>query len=374
MGRLQAIFCREVLGTLIAAVFVILASDHAQAIRWLALQTQGWNTTAECRQARLAGELSRRQTRLCRSSLDTMVQVTRAASSTVAVCQDLLQDRRWNCSSIQLAPHFTPDLTTGTREQAFVQALSSAAVTHAVARACAAGLLAHCACASPPTDPPDGAFKWGGCGDNLRWAAHFSRQFVDSADKHRPGRRYRERLRLANISVDEGDRELALVNLHNNRAGRRAVESSVQAQCKCHGVSGSCSVRTCWKALPPRLFEVGVRLLRLYPRAVEVRANPAVGRRLLPARPTRYSQDDLVYVAKSPDYCHRDYRVGSVGTYGRMCNNSVEGHLNCANMCCGRGYETRTVEKVERCHCKYYWCCYVKCKTCRSWVNINRCN
>ncbi|KAG8270385.1 hypothetical protein J6590_099345 [Homalodisca vitripennis] len=35
MGRLQAIFCREVLGTLIAAVFVILASDHAQAIRWL---------------------------------------------------------------------------------------------------------------------------------------------------------------------------------------------------------------------------------------------------------------------------------------------------------------------------------------------------
>ncbi|KAG8328899.1 Protein Wnt-11, partial [Homalodisca vitripennis] len=189
-------------------------------------------------------------------------------------------------------------------------------VTHAVARACAAGLLAHCACASPPTDPPDGAFKWGGCGDNLRWAAHFSRQFVDSADKHRPGRRYRERLRLANISVDEGDRELALVNLHNNRAGRRAVESSVQAQCKCHGVSGSCSVRTCWKALPPRLFEVGVRLLRLYPRAVEVRANPAVGRRLLPARPTRYSQDDLVYVAKSPDYCHRDYRVGSVGTYG----------------------------------------------------------
>ncbi|KAG8270383.1 hypothetical protein J6590_099344 [Homalodisca vitripennis] len=35
MGRLQAIFCREVLGTLIAAVFVILASDHTQAIRWL---------------------------------------------------------------------------------------------------------------------------------------------------------------------------------------------------------------------------------------------------------------------------------------------------------------------------------------------------
>lgn len=90
-------------------------------------------------------------------------------------------------------------------------ALSAAAVTHAVARACAAGLLPQCGCAAPPSRPPDGAFQWGGCGDDLRWAQQFTRQFVDSADRSKPdadgGRQQRD--------------PLALVNLHNNRAGRR---------------------------------------------------------------------------------------------------------------------------------------------------------
>lgn len=91
----------------------------------------------------------------------------------------------------------------------------------------------------------------------------------------------------------------------------------MRQQCKCHGVSGSCTVRTCWRALPPRLVDVGVRLGRQYSRAVEVR--DSLRHRLLPA----HSRDDLLYFAKSPDYCHRDYRVGSVGTYGRFVYTSL---------------------------------------------------
>lgn len=99
----------------------------------------------------------------------------------------------------------------GTREQALVYALSAAAVTHAVARACAAGLVPQCGCAAPPSRPPDGAFQWGGCSDDLRWAQQFARQFVDSAD------------RKPVEGGGDGQRRdlLALVNLHNNRAGRR---------------------------------------------------------------------------------------------------------------------------------------------------------
>lgn len=33
-------------------------------------------------------------------------------------------------------------------------------------------------------------------------------------------------------------------------------------------------------------------------------------------------------------------------------------------MCCGRGYNPYTEKLVERCHCKYHWCCYVTCKKC----------
>lgn len=72
-----------------------------------------WNSTSACRQARQLLQLSKRQTRVCRSSADAMTQVARAATAVTTTCQKLLEDRRWNCSSVLLAPHFTPDLTTG---------------------------------------------------------------------------------------------------------------------------------------------------------------------------------------------------------------------------------------------------------------------
>ncbi|KAJ8871089.1 hypothetical protein PR048_027393 [Dryococelus australis] len=265
----------------------------------------------------------------------------------------------------------------GTREQAVVYALSSAAVAHTLARACAAGSLFHCSCAPPPREPPNGNFKWGGCGDNVRWAAHFGKQFTDSAERA-----------AAKGKAGGGAKRgrLAAVNLHNNRAGRRvsplsqpalsrvslhrvwvllnnanwnvlddqckghgggsyeeyalgseimlaaggvgdtdgqavlqAVESSLATQCKCHGVSGSCNIKTCWRALP-RLLEVGERLKTKFAVATEVvHRRVGSGRRLLPASPAMglFSDDDLIYVAKSPDYCLRDPRVGSQGTRGR---------------------------------------------------------
>lgn len=40
------------------------------------------------------------------------------------------------------------------------------------------------------------------------------------------------------------------MNLHNNEAGRRALRSRMQRICKCHGMSGSCSMKVCWRRLP----------------------------------------------------------------------------------------------------------------------------
>ena len=34
-------------------------------------------------------------------------------------------------------------------------------------------------------------------------------------------------------------------------------------------------------------------------------------------------------------------------------------------MCCGRGYNTHQLTRVShQCHCKFIWCCQVKCRTC----------
>lgn len=60
-----------------------------------------------------------------------------------------------------------------------------------------------------------------------------------------------------------------MMNLHNNRVGRKAISSNVHRECKCHGVSGSCVMQTCWKVVP-KLEEVGLLLRKKYLRAAKV--------------------------------------------------------------------------------------------------------
>jgi wnt family len=57
----------------------------------------------------------------------------------------------------------------------------------------------------------------------------------------------------------------------------------------------------------------------------------------------------------------------------RVCDKEHPGPGGCQSMCCGRGFTTFRTEVQFRCDCKYYWCCYVKCKTCRKEIEINRC-
>ena len=68
-----------------------------------------WNSTSDCSRSRSLG-LVRSQRRLCQNHLDVMTSVVRASRDTVDVCQEMFADRRWNCSTITLAPHFLPDL------------------------------------------------------------------------------------------------------------------------------------------------------------------------------------------------------------------------------------------------------------------------
>ena len=57
----------------------------------------------------------------------------------------------------------------------------------------------------------------------------------------------------------------------------------------------------------------------------------------------------------------------------RECEKDKHGSVGCQSMCCGRGFTSQVIEIKQRCDCKYYWCCYVKCKTCIKKVEINRC-
>lgn len=97
------------------------------------------------------------------------------------------------------------------------------------------------------------------------------------------------------------------------------VAESLTTACKCHGVSGSCSIKTCWKSLKD-IKTVGLALQLQYSLAVEVTKRRVRGQhKLVPVHPSRppFTKTELIYYRKSPDYCMRDISSGSLGTSGR---------------------------------------------------------
>lgn len=153
----------------------------------------------------------------------------------------------------------------------------------------------------------------------------------------------------------------------------------MKLECKCHGVSGSCTTKTCWTTLP-KFRELGYILKDKYNEAVQVEPVRASRNKrptfLKIKKPLSYRKPmdtDLVYIEKSPNYCEEDPVTGSVGTQGRMCNKTAQQSNGCDLMCCGRGYNTHQYSRVWQCNCKFHWCCYVKCNTCSERTEVYTC-
>ena len=133
----------------------------------------------------------------------------------------------------------------------------------------------------------------------------------------------------------------------------------MENKCKCHGMSGSCTTKTCWRQLPS-LRSVSSRLKKRFDKAVQVIADNS-GRRFMPEDSLKLEKEDIVYSERSPNFCSADKKTGSLGTRGRECTNTT-GPGGCDMLCCGRGFETKMV--IKNCRCKFNWCCNVQCDTC----------
>ena len=143
--------------------------------------------------------------------------------------------------------------------------------------------------------------------------------------------------------------------------------------CRCHGISGSCTTKTCFRRLSD--FEiVASHLRKKYDKFVRV-IQRQIGERvtLVPKKKKKYSPRDLIALQKSPNFCVRNLKQGSLGTKGRRCSRKGRGQGSCNYMCCGRGYKRFKETKVERCNCRLKWCCTVICQKCTSVVNVNSC-
>lgn len=167
------------------------------------------------------------------------------------------------------------------------------------------------------------------------------------------------------------------------------VVSQMRQECKCHGMSGSCTTRTCWMRLP-NFRVIGDNLKERFEGASRVLVTNSKGdnaRGLSRRKRNRYKSHllpynpeykppgsmDLVYVEPSPGFCEKNPRLGILGTVGRVCNETSLGMDGCDLMCCGRGYRTQEVMVRERCGCSFQWCCEVKCNICNIKKNVHTC-
>lgn len=382
--------------------------------------------------------LVKRQRMLCRQSPAVMLVLVNSGRLSLRECQHHFRSERWNCSALSDTADSTgvnKFMKQGTREAAFVYAVSSAAFVHSITRACSAGKMRRCSC-----DPMrrygvghdiKGQFQWGGCSDHMKFGARYARKFLDARYRamrgiSMPGRRARQRKRpnsqlkraratlmqadssfggfmgdaaaassdaAGKLSAAQAESVRAMMNLHNNRAGRRAVMKHKRLLCKCHGVSGACSMRTCWRAMHDMRVISGF-LRRKFDGAIPVKPSFGGGRLELlnfdngyqmyynnrmedstavQRKQRRPTKSTLVYLHKSPNYCVLNSDVGVTGTGGRECNNTSTGSDSCAILCCGSGYDTFSVTMTHKCKCKFYWCCKVKCKLCTGVVEKHRC-
>ena len=81
----------------------------------------------------------------------------------------------------------------------------------------------------------------------------------------------------------------------------------------------------------------------------------------------------MVHFERSPTYCAPIPSLNLPGTTGRVCNSTTSEDINsCSALCCGRGYFTVKVRRVEKCDCEFHWCCYVVCQECayEEWVTV----
>ncbi|KAG8522995.1 Protein Wnt-2, partial [Galemys pyrenaicus] len=264
-----------------------------------------------------------RQRQLCHRHPDVMRAIGLGVAEWTAECQHQFRQHRWNCNTLDRDHSlFGRVLLRSSRESAFVYAISSAGVVFAITRACSQGELKSCSCdpkKKGTAKDSKGTFDWGGCSDNIDYGIKFARAFVDA--KERKGKDAR-----------------ALMNLHNNRAGRKAVKRFLKQECKCHGVSGSCTLRTCWLAMAD-FRKTGDYLWRKYNGAIQVVMNQdGTGFTVANKRFKKPTKNDLVYFENSPDYCIRDRDAGKLKTFNSwhlilsMINTIIKMKF-CVSMC-----------------------------------------
>ncbi|XP_063411834.1 protein Wnt-6-like [Mytilus trossulus] len=336
---------------LVLLYFFLLFPANIIGLWWAVGSPLVMDPNSICRKSR---RLAGKQREICRKEIEIVEEVANGAKIALAECQYQFRHRKWNCTTAKRS--LDRVIRQDTRESAFVYGITAAGVVYSVTEACNMGHLLQCTCDNHVQDiTTDGEWEWGGCGDNVEYGYKKSKEFMDARKKKRRG--------------DLTTR----IQLHNNDAGRLTVKNHMRTECKCHGLSGSCTLKTCWRKMP--IFRhVGIILKQKFDGAIQVQSSND-GKRLETVLDTLKppAKADIVYSEKSPLFCKRNRKIGSLGTKGRECIPDSMGVGGCDLLCCQRGYSTHKMTIRDNCKCRFIWCCDVRCETCMREKTIYRC-
>ncbi|XP_018653605.1 wnt related [Schistosoma mansoni] len=209
----------------------------------------------------------------------------------VAECRYQFRHERWNCSQVldDETALFGNILLKGIPQTAFIYSIINAGIVQSVAEACL-NQIDNCPCNNRGRQEPFSDWQWQGCDHNIHYGKRFSRRLLDT--------------------MERGSHIRFEMNLHNNGVGRQLVIKNMERYCRCHGTSGSCTLRTCYRRTP-RMRTLGTLLKHMY-------------------------DHNLVQV--------------KLGTKGRLCNSSSNYMNNCRHLCCNRGFITHHYYIMESCH------------------------
>ncbi|VIO95612.1 wnt family protein [Brugia malayi] len=273
---------------------------------------------------------------LCRSQPAIAVAAYEGMQDAMSQCKEQMRFQPWDCSQVITVLQDPPILRLGTRESAYLWALSSAGAAWGVATACSQGWLPDCSCSG--RDELKQNWEWGGCSYGVQFGIITSRKLLTRSATSRSPLRKLEK--------------------HNLKAGRLAVKKTLISSCKCHGVSGSCDQKTCWK----KTAALSTIVQHITNKMIKARRLPDVNS---PAK-----NAELVYMEDSPDPC-RSTRITN-----RVCSwrNETSSQGDCGLLCCGRGFKVSHELISYQCDCQFVWCCHLKCNTCLRHRWVSTCN
>uniref|UniRef100_A0A1I8PIW7 Protein Wnt n=1 Tax=Stomoxys calcitrans TaxID=35570 RepID=A0A1I8PIW7_STOCA len=272
------------------------------------------------------------------------LETAMAASMKIALesCQMAFKWDRWNCPTSDFIRRRTTKAVLMDREDAYVTAISTAAVLYTITKDCTSGIIAGCGSSS------DKSFA-SQCSDNPQEA---------------------EKLFRSHAHIDFSDDFYGKLSGHNYRAITNLMEKSLNKQCACAimGPRGNCGKEICLHTLKP-FEEITKDIRQMYDEGLELSNTPENSRVMWDNIPL----DVLVYMNDSPNYCEPDAVPFWNGMRGRQCSVgptgeplSEEERLKCRQLCteCGYSVRSQNILTESRCNCKLTWGFQVQCEMC----------